>query len=134
MEQEEVTRTRWKNTLSDYGPTILGIVIVILIIVVGWSFFQSRAKKATVPMPSSIAQVTPSPIATTADQPSARLNLGSAEPLPAQAGATPQPSASASASTTKGGVSKLPETGFPLLPLAIASLGMIATGFYLRRK
>ena len=125
--EEEAPRTQWRNTLSDYGPTILGIVIVILVIVVGWSFFQSRAKKANVPMPSSIAQITPSPINVSNDQPNARLNLGSVE--------SPKPSASPTNSpSTKGGVSKLPETGFPLLPLAVISLGMLGTGIYLRRK
>ena len=121
MEQEEVTRTRWKTTLSDYGPTILGMVIVILIIVVGWSFFQSRAKKANIPMSDSIVQITPSPIETTNDQPSARLNLGSVE--------SPTPKPSASTAPTK-----LPDTGFPLLPIAITSLGMLSAGIYLRKK
>lgn len=129
-QQEERTRPRISPQVSDklstYGPIALGALIVILLVVGVFSFFRNRATQTSNLRTDSIAQVSPSPMPIGSGEPASKINLSASPPA--------IPSASPSGSpTTKGGVTKLPETGFPLLPMAAASLGLAGVGIYLRK-
>lgn len=112
-----------QETLRNYGPTVLGGLIVLAIIVSGIWFWQS--KKTT----SKPTQVT--------NQQQNSLPLPSPTPIPYPAFSSPSPKSvspsPAPTSTPKAKAEQLPKTGFPLLPFAAVSFGIMGTGLILRR-
>lgn len=123
-QQQQPSQER-EEKLRNYGPTVLGGLIVLAIIVSGIWFWQS--KKAT----SKPAQVT--------SQQQNSLPLPSPTPIPYPSFASPSPKpafsspAPVSTATPRPKAEKLPQTGFPILPFAAVSLGMMGTGLILRR-
>lgn len=91
--------TAWR----DYGPPVLGALIILAILVGGWYLWRTRVQEEPSPTPEEVTEVVePSPL--------------------------PSPQASPAAE-----VDQLPEAGFPLAPAAVASLAALALGWKLRK-
>lgn len=92
-----------------YGPRIVGGALILLILVLGYLFWRSTRQPQVTQQTNRLAlTTTPTPAPVGGIEPVATVTL---EETP-----TPTP-----APTTKGGVTKLPETGFPLI-LAVPGL------------
>lgn len=113
-EYQEARETSYDNpSWKDYGPPILGAIIVLLILVGGWQLWRNRTQE-----PQQNAQVVQ------------EEQTGAEEEA-----ATPTPSPIPTTTNTEGGqVGQLPETGFPLPVAAGASLLSVLAGWRLRKK
>lgn len=120
-----------------YGPPVLGAVLVLLALFVGYKILSNKQTTSNTPsvQENNLAlttQGTPTP-----QEPSSTVTL--------PAGVTPTPvQALGGTSTTKGGIEatpeattkggqKLPETGFPLFALVPVFAGMGLGGFKLSK-
>lgn len=111
-----------------YGPPVLGALLVILALFVGYRILSNRNEVTPTPQVqednlSLNLEGSPTP-----EQPGASVTLpGGATPTPVPVGGVAQNEATPAA-TTKGGET-LPETGFPLV-FAIPAFSALAFGGY----
>lgn len=150
MEEVRQTESTWnkdrafalsRSLWRDFGPLIVGAVVLIVVLVGGWSLFK---KSASLPNETVIDQQASSDITL----PESTINLGSS-PQPiggtspsASSGpaATPTPTPTAKPSPTPVAVAKvetkggqLPKTG-PEVLYSLASLVSVAGGYLLHKK
>lgn len=127
MMAEQYDRAR--NFVGNYGPAIMGAVVIALVLILGIWFWRSRVadqnSESSIVMDTQEATPSPSP-APGQIAPSAEV-LG-------PTGTTPTPvgqKGSSGQSTTKGG-QELPQTGVPGAILAF-SLASVGAGLILKR-
>ncbi|HBL52112.1 MAG: hypothetical protein A3D24_00110 [Candidatus Blackburnbacteria bacterium RIFCSPHIGHO2_02_FULL_39_13] len=130
--QQTNIKERVQKVWTDFGPLILGAMVLLVIVGGGWYIWRSRTVTIPTPTPSGTVEIVE-------DLPSSEINLAET-PEPS---VTPTPVASATppatpvvvakggqpSDTTKGG---LPATGAPIAPI-IFSAALLATGFVLRK-
>lgn len=149
-QNQQVTEERRTTTFvdqgkaiwSDFGPFIVGIMVLLLVLGGVWYLWSKRseirnAADTTVVLDQNTPEGT---------VPLSQVTLGGTESTPtpspiASPSVTPTPKVVAGTFTkgdatnsaaTKGG--QLPKTGFPELALGFGSLATLASGIYLRRK
>ncbi len=136
------TRERLAYYWPTYGPPVLGALLVLLALFVGYRILSNRDEKASTPQVQDnnlSLNIEPTP---GESQPPAEVTLpagvtpaqtpvgGVASDTKGAMGSTGSPSATSSATSsamTKGG--KLPETGFPIV-FAIPAFSALAFGGY----
>lgn len=118
-----------------YGPRIIGGTLVLLIVLIGYLLWiRSRTQPAEVAQqvnPELAISVTPTPMPLGGTEPNAQVKL-EGTPTPTSA-AVPEVAAIDSTKVIKGGVEKLPETGFPIIAFLPGSLLALAGGLGLSR-
>ena len=125
------TREKLAYYWPTYGPPVLGALLVLLALFVGYRILSNRGEQATTPQVQEDnlllnLEGTPTP-----EQPGASVTLPArATPTPEQVpvGGTAQEdseSAATSSASTKGG--QLPETGFPVV-FAVPVFATLAFG------
>lgn len=116
----QYVREGWRS----YGPPVLGAILVLLILFGGYSLWKgSRGRNIEVANPPAIndlaqdldnavdLRLSPTPNTVNPNTPRSNLGTGSVTPTPTRApGQTGTASPSA---TAKGGVTQLPNAGFP---------------------
>lgn len=134
-------RERIVTSWPTYGPSIVGAVLVLLALFVGYRIWTGRSQVAapvtdvTDTNLTMTVEPTPTPVVPNTE-PSSNLVVGSGgtviTPTPAQVAVASQATDS---SATKGGVpTTLPETGFPLFAV-LPGFGLaVAGGFKLLKS
>lgn len=122
MMAEQYDRAR--NFVGNYGPAIMGAVVIALVLILGIWFWRSRVadqnSESSIVMNSQEATPSPSP-APGQIAPSAEVIGPGGSPVPTPVGQT---GSSGQSTTTKGG-QELPQTGIPgaFLAFSLASIG-----------
>lgn len=126
-----------------YGPPILGAVLVLLALFVGYRILSNRSNNtATTPSVTESNLTLNTEGSPTPSEPGANVTLpaGQTTPTPEQAlggasrtkGGLSATNGATTSGTTKGG-QKLPETGFPLVLAIPGLIGATAGGFKLTK-
>lgn len=138
--QETVTQTtytdRAKGIWRDFGPLLVGLLVLLVVIAGGWYLWRNRIQPASNEV--VLDEQTQNGNTSLSNSPEAQLSFGNPTPTPsAYASPAPSPTPTPKAvaiGTTKGGQAvkttkggeKLPQTGIPLVIPALFSLTTLA--------
>ncbi|OGY16489.1 MAG: hypothetical protein A3H88_01130 [Candidatus Blackburnbacteria bacterium RIFCSPLOWO2_02_FULL_44_9] len=129
QERIQQVRERVVYYWPTYGPPILGALLVLLALFVGYRILNNRSQDEVttpaIPDTNLSLSATPTP---GLGEPNATVTLPAGAPTPTQApiGGVASDTVATTSATTKGGQT-LPETGFPVF-LAIPAFSAVAFG------